>query len=225
MDSPTTSSREGGFIFINGPLTRVAIYNVGRPRGCRPTSASTPVALVQGHIYASLDPAQDYAIKSLDPRHLQLHTRHTAPKSPSGACPATPPTTSFATIPQTQEGSVVTGAPSARRRSAPCSPTRWTAASTTAAPASASTPTPTPANFTPAGKAANPPTSTAANDPRFRFKPDINLQPTDRHAGAPTGLDVHLECPSATTKSKKPANCTRRTALCRGSPRRRSRRR
>ncbi len=38
-------------------------------------------------------------------------------------------------------------------------------------------------------------TSTGCEDPRFRFNPDISLQPTDRHAGAPTGLEVKLEVP------------------------------
>ncbi len=32
-------------------------------------------------------------------------------------------------------------------------------------------------------------------DPRFRFEPDISLAPTDRHAGAPTGLEVKLKVP------------------------------
>ena len=33
------------------------------------------------------------------------------------------------------------------------------------------------------------------DDPRFRFEPDISMQPTSRDAGAPTGLDVHLNVP------------------------------
>ena len=36
---------------------------------------------------------------------------------------------------------------------------------------------------------------TGCDDPRVRFKPQINLQPTSRDAGSPTGLDVHLEVP------------------------------
>ena len=36
---------------------------------------------------------------------------------------------------------------------------------------------------------------TGCDDPRVRFKPQINLQPTARDAGSPTGLDVHLEVP------------------------------
>ena len=34
---------------------------------------------------------------------------------------------------------------------------------------------------------------TGCDDERVRFNPAINLQPTDRSAGGPTGLDVHLE--------------------------------
>jgi hypothetical protein len=36
---------------------------------------------------------------------------------------------------------------------------------------------------------------TGCEDPRFRFEPKVSLQPTDRHAGAPTGLNVQLEVP------------------------------
>ncbi len=36
---------------------------------------------------------------------------------------------------------------------------------------------------------------TGCDDSRFRFEPDISLQPTSRDAGGPTGLEVHLEVP------------------------------
>ncbi len=39
--------------------------------------------------------------------------------------------------------------------------------------------------------------------PRFRFEPDISLPPTDRHAGAPTGLEVKLKVLQRNDEVKK----------------------
>ncbi len=50
-----------------------------------------------------------------------------------------------------------------------------------------------PGEFTPVQEWPNPDNVSGCEDPRFRFEPDIALQPTDRHAGAPTGLDVNLK--------------------------------
>ena len=60
-----------------------------------------------------------------------------------------------------------------------------------------------PGNFTPVEEYGNPLNVTECDDPRFRFEPKIALQPTDQHAGAPTGLDVHLEVPQRDDEVEK----------------------
>ena len=52
-----------------------------------------------------------------------------------------------------------------------------------------------PGNFTPTEEYGSPLNVKGCDDRRFRFEPDIALQPTSRAAGGPTGLDVHLEVP------------------------------
>ncbi len=51
-----------------------------------------------------------------------------------------------------------------------------------------------PGEFTPAVEGTALKVS-GCDDSRFRFQPKIKLEPTDRHAGAPTGLEVKLEVP------------------------------
>ena len=60
-----------------------------------------------------------------------------------------------------------------------------------------------PGEFTPVQEWPDPLNVTGCEDPRFRFEPDIELQPTDRHSGAPTGLDVHLEVPQRNDEVKE----------------------
>ncbi len=59
-----------------------------------------------------------------------------------------------------------------------------------------------PGEFTPTEEYGKPLNVTGCEDPRFRFEPEVNLQPTDQHAGAPTGLDVHLEVPQRNDEVK-----------------------
>ena len=51
----------------NAIAQRVALYNLEPPKGTPVDLAFTAGGLVQGHIYATLDPAQSYAIKSVSP--------------------------------------------------------------------------------------------------------------------------------------------------------------
>jgi hypothetical protein len=57
---------EAGF-FEGARLSRVAIYNLNPPKGVPADFGFNAQGLVQGHIYPNIDPAQDYAIKSLVP--------------------------------------------------------------------------------------------------------------------------------------------------------------
>ncbi|HEX9966848.1 MAG TPA: hypothetical protein VGB06_02765, partial [Solirubrobacterales bacterium] len=52
-----------------------------------------------------------------------------------------------------------------------------------------------PGRFTPVEESSNPLNVEGCDDPRIRFKPDVQIQPTTRDAGGPTGLAVHLESP------------------------------
>ncbi len=57
--------------------------------------------------------------------------------------------------------------------------------------------------LTPAVKYPEPLEVEGCKDPRFLFGPQIAMQPTDRHAGAPTGLDVHLKVPQQNDEAKE----------------------
>jgi hypothetical protein len=184
-------------------IARVPIYNLKPPYGSLVDFGFQVGGYVQGHIYATLDPAHDYAIKTLtpeigaliaplgaevtiwgvpaDPAH-DFFRAYTKPKPTgelddegkeiqniAGAPWGTAPIRPFFTNPT--DCGVSNGGARIRMQSYE-HPDEWTQ--------------------TVEGTSDE---VTGCEDPRFRFEPDIGLEPTDRHAGAPTGLDVKLKVP------------------------------
>ncbi len=62
---------EAGF-FEGARVSRVAIYNLKPPKGVPADFGFNAQGVVQGHIYPNIDPAHDYAIKSLVPQISNL---------------------------------------------------------------------------------------------------------------------------------------------------------
>jgi hypothetical protein len=187
----------GGAVAISGSwvlANRVPLYNLKPPKGVPADIAFNAGGLVQGHIYGIPDAANNYAIKSLTPNISSIVQARGAQVTLWGV-PADPSHDKFRWYPKDQGDGTVLGA---SWGSAPIRPfitnpmdcgfengaTRISVDSYNA-----------PGSFSPpvtSGAALN---VTGCSDKRFRFEPEIAIQPTDRHAGAPTGLGVHLKVP------------------------------
>jgi uncharacterized repeat protein (TIGR01451 family) len=194
IDFFNTKDQHGYAIFGPSSLSHVAIYNVEPPRGQVVDFGFNAGGNVQGHIYATLDAANDYAIKTLTPhisdllavRAVQVtvwgvpgdprHDRYRYYKGPLQSSPAlgapfgNAPIRPLLTMPSdcgVDNGASVIEADS------------WTA----------------PGAFTPPVESPSHVNVQGCEDPRIRFKPSIAMQPTSRAAGGPTGLAVHLESP------------------------------
>jgi hypothetical protein len=187
----------GGSVSIGGSwvlANRVPLYNLVPPKGVPADIAFNAGGLVQGHIYGTPDPGQNYAIKSVTPNISSILQARGARVTLWGV-PADPAHDKFRWYPQKQANGDVLGAPWG---SAPIRPfltnpvdcgvnnggTRIRIDSYNH-----------PGEFTPLQEYGNPLNVNGCEDQRFRFEPDISLQPTDLHAGAPTGLDVSLKVP------------------------------
>lgn len=188
----------GGFgTAPNLRTARVPIYNLEPPKGTPVDLAFAVEGLVQAHIFAALDPAQNYAVKSVTPNiaaPLNISTR--AVEVTIWGVPGDPAHDRLRYYPEKTEGKEV-GAPWG---SAPIRPFYTN-------PADCSFDNgghriraesyQQPGVLTPVQEYDEPLNVSGCENPRFHksFEPDIALQPTDRHAAAPTGLDVHLVVP------------------------------
>jgi hypothetical protein len=183
----------GSFRNTNEILSRVALYNLEPPKGVPADFGFNAGGLVIAHIYPELDPAQNYAIKTLTPNISSLLTVRSSEVTVWGV-PGDPAHDKFRYYPRAQEGEDALDA----SFTAPIRPLltnpmdcgfdnggmRIRVDSYT-----------DPGNFSPVEEWPNPLNVSGCDDPRIRFEPDISLRPTDLHASAPTGLDVHLEVP------------------------------
>jgi hypothetical protein len=178
----------------DGPLSRVAIYNLEPPKGVAADFAFNGGGYVQAHIYAEPDPAQDYAIKTVTPNISSFETVRGAEVTFWGV-PGDPAHDKFRNYPKETEDEKVIGAPwgSAPIRPLLTNPTDCGVANGGSRIRMDSYGDP--GNFTPLTEWPDPLNVAGCDDPRFRFEPELTLSPTDAHAGAPTGLNVHLEVP------------------------------
>jgi hypothetical protein len=174
-------------------LTRVAVYNLEPPRGQAADFGFNAQNFVRGHIYPTLDPAQNYAIKTLTPDISNL-VPVTGSEVTFWGVPGDPAHDKFRYFPKVQEGNIALGAPF----EAPIEPLLTNPADcgfdnggTRIRLESYNEP----GRFTPIEEAKQPLNVGGCDDPRFRFEPEVSLQPTSRAAGGPTGLDVHLKVP------------------------------
>lgn len=177
----------------NEVITRVPIYNLVPPRGTPVDLGFNAASFVQGHIYAALDPAHDYAIRSVTP-NISALTSVRGTEVTLWGVPGDPAHDKFRYFPTVQPGEVRIGAPF----TAPVRPFFTNPMDCGFENGGATIRLDSyqhPGAFTAPRESPNPLDVEGCNDPRFSFEPDISLRPTDAHAGAPTGLIVHLEVP------------------------------
>ncbi len=183
---------KGGLNDPNGNFSRVAIYNMDPPKGVPADFAFTAGGLIQGHIYPELDPAQNYAIKTVTPNITSLMTVRGSEVNFWGV-PGDPAHSKWRYFSKPQSAPAISAPFGAAIRPLLTNPmdcgfdnggARIRVESYTE-----------PGKFTPIEEYGNPLNVTGCDDPRIRFDPSLSLQPTSREAGAPTGLDVHLEVP------------------------------
>ncbi len=175
----------------NSLLGYVPIYNLKPPRGTLADLAFNAAGYVQGHIYAVLDPAQDYAIKTVTPEISAKVITRGAEVTIWGV-PGDPAHDTWRYYPAETEGKTF-GAPFG---GAPIRPFLTNPMDCGFANGGARVRVDSyaePGSFTLPEEYPSPDNVEKCNDARFRFEPEVALQPTDRHAGAPTGLDVNLK--------------------------------
>jgi uncharacterized repeat protein (TIGR01451 family) len=189
------------FGFRNETLSGVALYNLEPPKGTPVDLAFNAGSYVQGHIYATLDPAQNYAIKSVTPNISGLATPHRAEVTLWGV-PADPSHDLFRYYPKTQENGDVRGAPFGGAPIRPFYTNPMDCGFDNGGHKIRIDSYSHPETFTPVQEDSHALNVSGCEDPRFRFEPDIALQPTTRDAGASIGLAVHLKVPQRNDEVK-----------------------
>jgi len=177
-----------------GLLSRVPVYNLVPPKGTPADFGFNAGGLVQAHIYFKLDPAQNYAIKSVTPNISSLVGVRGSEVTIWGV-PGDPAHDPFRYPSDKEEDGTVIGAPFGRTAIRPLLTNPMDCGFDNGGARIQVDSYQHPGNFTEVEESTNPLNVTGCQDPRFRFEPEVALQPTDRHAGAPTGLDVHLKVP------------------------------
>jgi hypothetical protein len=188
-----TNNGRANFPNVNDMLTRVAIYNLEPPKGTPVDLGFFAGGVVQGHIYATLDPAQNYAIKSITPNISSVANVRGSEVTIWGV-PGDPAHDKFRYFTEVQPGDIALGAPF----TAPIRPFFTSATDCdfdNGGQRIRIDSYQNPDDFTGVQEDSHPLNVTGCEDPRFRFEPDVSLQPTVKDAGAPTGLDVNLENP------------------------------
>jgi hypothetical protein len=188
-----------------GTLSRIPIYNLEPPKGQAADFAFNAAGFVQAHIYPTLDPAQNYAIKTVTPNISNLVDILGSEVTFWGV-PGDPSHDKFRAYqerlktgeksgPFEEEVELAVGAPwgSAPIRPLLTNPTDCgfdNGGSKIRLDSYQH-----PGVFTPVQEDGSSHNVSGCDDPRFRFEPDISLDPTSKDAGASTGLTVHLEVP------------------------------
>lgn len=182
---------------------RVAIYNLEPPHGVAADFGIVVSEIAQGHVYAIPDPAQNYAIKAVAPNiaaSLDVSIRVIDTKL--WGVPADPAHDRFRAFSEETEGKAL----GASWGSAPIRPFLTAPMDCGEENGGARIRVDSyndPDNFSAVVEHPEPMNVSGCEDSRFKFEPDISLQPTDRHAGAPTGLDVDLELPQRDDVAKE----------------------
>jgi uncharacterized repeat protein (TIGR01451 family) len=197
----------GGFSTTGGHanLTYVPIYNLKPPVGVPADFAFNAGGAVQAHIYPTLDPAQSYAIKTVTPDISDLLSVRGSEVTFWGV-PADPAHDRwrYFTGELAQEPGI--GAPFGSAAIKPLLTNPMDCGFDNGGARIRTDSYNDPGNYTPIEEYANADNVEGCDDLRFRFEPDIALQPTDRDAGAPTGLDVHLEVPQRNEEVANPTD-------------------
>ncbi len=179
--------------FEGARLSRVAIYNLVPPKGEPADFGFNAQFLVQGHIYPNVDPAQDYAIESLVPNIGNVQPI-TSSEATFWGVPGDPAHDKFRFYPKETEGHTL-GAPWGSAPIRPLLTNPSDCGEENGGTILRVDSYQQPGQFTPPDEYGDHLDVEGCDDNRFRFEPDISLQPTSRDAGGPTGLDVHLKVP------------------------------
>ncbi len=189
----------------NGFGAKVPIYNLMPPHGQPADFGFNVAGYVQGHIYANLDPAHDYAIKTVTPEISALQGLRVRYSDVTfWGVPADPAHDPLRFYPKETEGKVV-GAPWG---SAPIRPLLTEPSDCGVENGAAAIQVESYEESGVLSPELGAPSSLdveGCTDPRFSFAPKIALQPTALEAGAPTGLAVHLEVPQQNDEAEKAA--------------------
>ena len=177
-----------------GLLTRVPLYNLEPPKGVPADFGFNAGGLVQSHIYPILDPAQSYAIKTVTPNISNLVQIRGSEVTFWGV-PGDPAHDRFRWYSEQQEGRVALGASFSGAPIRPILTNPMDCGFDNGGARFRADSYNHPNQFSPTEEYGNPMNVSGCDDSRFRFEPDISLQPTSKAAGAPIGLDVHLEVP------------------------------
>jgi hypothetical protein len=188
------TSNRGQGAFQDLALTRVALYNLVPPKGVPADFGFDAGSFVLGHIYPELDPSQNYAIKTLTPDISSALSVRGSQVTFWGV-PGDPAHDKFRYYPEEQEDGDVRGAPFTGAAIRPFLAIPMDCGFDNGGARVRADSYQHPGEFTPVEEYGNPLDVSGCEDPRFRFKPEIALQPTDTHADAPTGLSVHLQVP------------------------------
>jgi hypothetical protein len=187
----TTSSLFEGF--RDKAFSRIPLYNLEPPKGTPVDLGFNAGGIVQGHVFAALDPAQGYAIKTVTPNISSLIPVRGAEATVWGV-PGDPAHDKFRYYTEVTEGNV-RGAPFGDQTIRPFFTNPMDCGFENGGSRVSVESYVDPGHPTPVQEYSPPLDVSGCADPRFRFKPKIALQPTSRDAGGPTGLDVHLEVP------------------------------
>lgn len=191
--SGTHRHGQGGLSNI-GAFTRVAIYNVKPPKGVPADFGFNAGNFVLGHIYPRLDPAQNYAIKTVTSNISSLVGVRGSQVTFWGV-PGDPEHDVFRDYPTRQEDGAVLGAPFVGAPIRPLLTNPMDCGFENGGAKIRLDSYQNPGAFTPPEEYGDPLNVTDCGDARFNFDPTLTLHPTDAHAGAPTGLDVNLTVP------------------------------
>jgi hypothetical protein len=194
-----TNYGESFFYIANELVGHTPIYSLEPPKGQPADFAFNAGGFVQGHIYPVLDPAQNYAIKTVTPNISSLVLPRGAEVTFWGV-PGDPAHDKFRYYSEGQESEnpfneIAAGAPFEGAAARPLLTTPADCGFDNGGARIRIDSYGDAGNFTPVQEYPDPLNVTGCDDPRFRFEPDISLQPTSKAAGGPTGLDVTLEAP------------------------------
>jgi len=172
-------------------IHHVPIYSLEPPRGQAADFAFNATDFIRAHIYPTLDPAQNYAIKTISP-DISTFVPIRAAEVTFWGVPADPVHDRFRYFTGGTGDEPKAGAPF----TAPIKPLLANPVDCGFDNGGARIRIDSysnPGNYTPVEEHEDALNVEGCDDPRFRFKPDVELQPTSRAAGGPTGLDVHLQ--------------------------------
>jgi hypothetical protein len=189
---------------VSALLSRVPIYNLKPPTGTLVDLAfSAQTGLVISHIYATLDPSRRYAIKAISP-NISTAAAVRGAKVTLWGVPGDPTHDKyryFSGDPANNPEKLGLGAPFA----GPIRPFFTNPMDCNEENGSVSIRIDSyehPGEFSASQGHPDPLNVVGCEDSRFHFEPQIALQPTNRHASAPTGLSMHFQVPQGSDEAQ-----------------------